>query len=132
MIACSGWNNRGDGMDKLIFVFGSNLAGRHGKGAALYAKENRGAVYGVGEGLTGSCYAIPTKGSDRKLTIRSLDDIERSIKLFLEVARNTKDSLFMVTPIGTGLAGYTKKQIAGIFKSNYIPPNVVFTKEWFE
>ena len=45
----------------MIFVFGSNLAGRHGKGAAKYARNNLGAVYGVGEGLTGDCYALPTK-----------------------------------------------------------------------
>ena len=119
-------------MDKTIFVFGSNLAGRHGKGAALYAKENRGAKYGVGEGLMGTCYALPTKGADKNLTIRSLGDIERSVKLFLEVANKERDSIFMVTPFGTGLAGYTKKQIATIFKNRYIPPNVVFTKDWFE
>ena len=44
-----------------IFVFGSNLAGRHGKGAALFARQERGAIYGVGQGRTGNAYAIPTK-----------------------------------------------------------------------
>ena len=50
----------------MIFVFGSNLAGRHGKGAALHAKKFYGAEYGVGVGPTGNAYAIPTKDSDLK------------------------------------------------------------------
>ena len=59
----------------MIFVFGSNLAGRHGLGAAKYARNNLGAVYGVGEGPTGECYALPTKTGDLK--VRSLADIEK-------------------------------------------------------
>ena len=63
----------GQGADEAmkIFVFGSNLAGRHGAGAALDARRYHGAVYGVGEGLMGNAYAIPTK--DRALKPRSLE-----------------------------------------------------------
>jgi hypothetical protein len=113
----------------MIFVFGSNLAGRHGLGAAKYAREKLGAEYGVGEGPTGQCYALPTK--DENIKTRSLEDIEDSIVKFLAYADMT-NSIFKVTPIGCGLAGYKVQQIRGIFLKYYIPDNVVFSKEWFE
>ena len=53
-----------------IFVFGSNLAGRHGKGAALFAKQNHGAIYGQNMGLQRNSYAIPTKESKLKYSMR--------------------------------------------------------------
>lgn len=112
-----------------IFVFGSNLAGRHGKGAAKFALEHHGAIYGQGEGLQGSSYALPTK--DEHLKVRTLNEIEESIRLFIIFAVKNPDLLFMVTPIGTGLAGYSKWSIANIFNSFDIPTNVVFTREWF-
>lgn len=115
-----------------IFVFGSNLAGRHGKGAALHAKEFHGAVYGVGEGLTGNAYALPTKGADRRLTIRPLSEIELSICRFLNTAAELPHLTFHVTPIGTGLAGYSKDTIRDLFQRYIMTDNVVFTKEWFE
>ena len=115
-----------------IFVFGSNLAGRHGKGAALHALREYGAVYGVGEGLTGNAYALPTKGSDRRLTVRPLAEIELSICRFLNTAGELKHLTFHVTPIGTGLAGYSKDTIRDLFQKYILPDNVVFTKEWFE
>jgi hypothetical protein len=112
-----------------IFVFGSNQAGRHGKGAALHARMNLGAEYGVGEGLTGKCYALPTK--DYKIKTRSLASIEESIVTFLKVAGKNRDKLFLTTPIGCGLAGYSKKEIASLFAKHSIPDNVVFTNSWF-
>lgn len=114
----------------MIFVFGSNLAGRHGKGAAKYARDKLGAEYGVGEGLTGSCYALPTK--DHELKVLPLEAISSNIDTFLSVAKERKDLTFKVTPIGCGLAGYKKKQIAGLFYQKTITDNVVFSKEWFE
>ncbi len=113
-----------------IFVFGSNLAGRHGRGAAKYAHNVHGAEYGVGEGLTGDSYALPTK--DINIKTRLIGDVRDSIYDFVHCAKENPDLLFFVTPIGTGLAGFTKKQIGGIFKDCTIPNNVVFTKEWFE
>lgn len=113
----------------MIFVFGSNLAGRHGLGAAKYARDNLGAEYGVGEGSTGQCYAIPTK--DENLKVRSLEDIEKSIKTFLEYAGMQEDT-FKVTPIGCGLAGYKVQQIRAIFLKYDVPDNVVFSKDWFQ
>lgn len=113
-----------------IFVFGSNLAGRHGKGAALYAKKYKGAKYGQGEGLQGYSYALPTK--DGKLDVLSLDVISRHIGTFFEVARCNPQFLFHLTPVGCGLAGYKKHQILEVITSFDIPENVVFTREWFQ
>jgi hypothetical protein len=114
----------------MIFVFGSNLAGRHGKGAALFAKLNYGAEYGVGEGLTGNAYAIPTK--DKNLRPRTLREVALSVEQFLEYAFNHPDEMFLVTPIGTGLAGFTKREIANIFQTRELPSNIVFSMEWME
>lgn len=111
----------------MIFVFGSNLAGRHGKGAALYAKNKRGAVYGQGEGLQGSSYAIPTK--DGRLRTRSLVDIAESIARFKTFARENPELEFEITPIGCGLAGYLREQIRPFLLD--IPSNCKLTKEWY-
>ena len=109
-----------------IFTFGSNLAGRHGKGAALDAKNNWGAIYGVGEGLQGQSYAIPTKS----LTLQplSIDEIVYHIIVFLRFADDNPQFEFMMTRIGCGLAGYADRQIAPLFES--APDNMIFPPEW--
>lgn len=96
-----------------IFVFGSNLAGRHGKGAALQAMKF-GAIYGQGEGLQGQTYAIPTKSGG--LGVLSLDNIKIGINTFIKFAKHTQQFNFLVTEIGCGLAGYEPKHIAPMFK----------------
>lgn len=103
-----------------IFVFGSNEAGRHGKGAALYARRHLGAVYGQGEGLQGTSYAIPTK--DAHLRTLPLDCIGPYVLRFLAFARTHPELAFHLTPIGCGLAGYTPRQIAPMFTD--CPPNI--------
>lgn len=108
-----------------IFVFGSNLAGRHGKGAALDAKNVYGAVQGVGKGLTGRSYALPTKGKD--LEKLSLDDIKYYVDEFISFAQKNPDKTFYVTSFGTGLAGNKVEDIAAMF--DRIPSNVKFTAE---
>jgi hypothetical protein len=112
-----------------IFVFGSNLAGRHGKGAALHARNFHGAIYGKGEGRQGRSYAIPTK--DYQLNTLPLTVIEQHIATFLKHARNNPQDTFLLTPIGTGLAGYEIYEILDILNNYSITSNVVFTKEWF-
>lgn len=112
----------------MIFVFGSNLAGRHGKGAALEAIKNHGAKYGQGVGLQGNSYAIPTK--DCQLKVLPLNYINDRVLEFLEFAKNNSDLEFNVTCIGCGLAGYKHNQIALMFK-NY-PNNVKLPKEFLE
>jgi hypothetical protein len=113
-----------------VFVFGSNLAGRHGKGAALYAYKHYGAEYGIGFGKTGNSYAIPTK--DQDLEVLSLDKIGHYIKNFVSYASSAPDDTFLLTPIGTGLAGYDKTEIFQLIRNCApLPSNIVFTKEWF-
>ena len=112
-----------------IFVFGSNLAGRHGAGAALEAKERYGAREGQGMGLVGWSYAIPTK--DAQLRTLPLPAIHKSVDIFKVYAWQRPEFQFFVTPIGTGLAGYTHAQIAPFFK-NDPPPNCEFVPEWQE
>ena len=102
-----------------IFVFGSNLAGRHGKGAALFAVKNFGAIYGQGVGLQGSSYAIPTK--DARIKPLPLETIKQYVDGFLTFARANPQMRFVVTAVGCGLAGYIPEQIAPMFKD--APPN---------
>ena len=103
-----------------VFVFGSNLAGRHGKGAALWARQHRGATYGNGIGRQGNAYAIPTK--DRQLRVLPLPVIQAHVTAFLDYARQSPDTQFELTPIGCGLAGYRPSQIAPMFAD--APANV--------
>lgn len=94
----------------IIFVFGSNLAGRHGAGAARHAVLYFDAEYGVGVGRTGRAFAIPTK--DENLKIMSLPDIESYIRGFMRYAHEHQELTFLVTAVGCGLAGYKPWQIA--------------------
>lgn len=113
-----------------VFVFGSNLAGRHGKGAALFAKQHYGAEYGIGEGRTGNAYAIPTK--DKDLKVLGLYMIELYFAEFVTYAVDNPDDTFLLTPIGTGLAGYDRTEIFKLIRNCApLPSNIVFTKEWF-
>ena len=111
-----------------IFVFGSNLAGRHGKGAADYAYKNKGARYGQGIGIQGSSYAIPTK--DHWLKPIPLWRIEEFVKDFLHYTVQAHDKEFYLTRIGCGLAGYKDEQIAPMFEGYY--PNIVFPNDWMK
>lgn len=106
---------------KAIFLFGSNLAGAHGKGAAKTAALYFDAAYGIGEGFTGRSYALPTK--DKYIRSRRLSDVIKSIREFVSVSQmsaldpdyETKN-WFYVTPVGTGLAGFTHEEIAPHFE----------------
>jgi hypothetical protein len=118
------WLNNGD--ENEIFVFGSNLAGRHGKGAALYARVNCGAVYGQGEGLQGRSYGIPTK--DEKLRTLPLVRIAEGISRFKEFAKRNNHLKFKITPIGCGLAGYHQRDIRPFLLD--IPDNCYLSEEW--
>ncbi len=115
---------------ELIFVFGSNLAGRHGKGAALHAKKVWGAAPGVGEGLTGRAYALPTK--DRKIQTRPLSEIDKAIERFIACAHENQDKLFLLTPVGCGLAGYKARDVGAMVRSKNPPKNVVLSTSWLD
>lgn len=109
-----------------VLVFGSNLAGRHGKGAAREAAVSYGAVYGQAEGLQGRSYAIPTKDAD--LHTLPLNVILRYVKRFLMFAELAPNLQFVLTRVGCGLAGLTDNDMAPLFAT--APPNVVLPSAW--
>lgn len=111
-----------------IFVFGSNREGRHGKGAALEAKNRHGAKYGQAEGLQGGSYAIITKELRPNWTPVTLDEVRAGVDRFITFVATKPDWTFFVTPIGCGLAGFTPEQIAPLFK--FAPQNVRLPAEF--
>lgn len=125
-----------------IFVFGSNTAGVHGKGAAKTARDLFGANKGVAEGRTGQCYAIPTRiyiGRDEEhWKVRfepvPLVTIHRSIHRLFEYADEHPELEFLMTKIGCGHAGYDVEDIKDIFdrekESSTMPLNIVLPKEF--
>lgn len=115
-------------MRRTIFVFGSNLAGRHGAGAAQFAVRTHGAIYGQGIGLQGNAYGLPTKGHYIETLL--LEEIESHIKTFLEFAKTRIDLDFHLTPVGCGLAGYTRSDILPILEKYGVPRNVYLTSTW--
>lgn len=110
----------------MIFVFGSNLAGIHGAGAAKHAYFNESAQRGVGVGMTGNSYALPTK--DHQIRTMHLSRVEGYVNQFLEFALNNPDLNFKVTRIGCGLAGYKDSEIAPLFEAS--PDNCYFDAAW--
>jgi hypothetical protein len=96
-----------------IFVFGSNLSGRHGKGAAKTAL-GWGAKWGQATGLQGRTYGIPTKDSSIRRTL-TIIEIKPFVDEFIEFAKNNPNLTFLVTEIGCGLAGHKQKDIAPLF-----------------
>jgi len=109
-----------------IFVFGSNLAGRHGAGAALYARKHHGAIYGQGIGMQGNSYGIPTK--DNHIKTLPITEVKKYIDQFVEFAETHPENHFQVTRVGCGLAGFTDKQIAPLFANS--PSNCYFDFAW--
>lgn len=109
-----------------IFVFGSNLGGRHGAGAALEARRKHGAIYGVGTGRQGNAYAIPTK--DIGLATLPLASIRGFVEGFIVYARGHPELQFLVTRVGCGLAGYRDSDIAPFFAG--APSNCALPAGW--
>ena len=91
-----------------IFVFGSNIHGMHGGGAARIAYQKFGAEMGNGEGLQGQSYALPT--------MEGLENTKKAVNNFIICAKAHKELIFLVTPVGCGIAGYTPEEIAPMFK----------------
>ncbi len=91
-----------------VFVFGSNLAGFHGGGAARAAFNKFGAIWGQGVGIQGQSYAIPTMQG-------GVETIAPYVDEFIEYARNHPEKKFLVTEIGCGIAGFTPEEIAPLF-----------------
>ena len=106
-----------------IFVFGSNLYGMHGGGAARTAHQQFGAEWGVGVGPTGKCYAIPTMHG-------GIDTIKPYVDDFITYAKEHTNQHFYVTRIGCGIAGFTDEQMAPLFKDLQELDNVSIPKQW--
>lgn len=100
-----------------IFVFGSNLAGCHAGGAARFALEHFGAIWGQGVGLQGESYAIPTMQG-------GIETIRPYVDQFIAFARLHPRYRFLVTEIGCGIAGFSPEQIAPLFAEARDIPNV--------
>ncbi len=111
-----------------IFVFGSNLAGIHGGGAAFDALSKFGAIYGQGVGLQGRSYGIPTK--DDNIETLPLGIIEKHIVDFIDFAKTRPDLEFLVTQVGCGLAGYSIEEISSIFKKYDLSKNIILPVEF--
>lgn len=111
--------------DNEIFVFGSNLAGAHGGGAARLAYERFGAVWGNGVGLQGQSYAIPTMQG-------GVETIRPYVDAFILFAKEHKQFTFLVTRIGYGIAEFRDEDIAPLFKEAEDVANIILPKEFVE
>lgn len=108
-----------------IFVFGSNLAGHHGGGAARVALDRFGAQWGQGEGIQGQSYAIPTMQG-------GVETIKPYVDRFLGLAYEWDQNTFLVTRIGCGIAGFTPEQIAPLFDRALDMYNVVLPRDFYD
>ena len=108
-----------------IFVFGSNLAGAHGGGAAWLAYRRFGAVWGEGVGLHGRTYAVPTMQG-------GVDTVKPYVDDFILFSKEHKELTFLVTRIGCGIAGFRNEEIAPLFKDAICVENIILPKEFVE
>ena len=108
-----------------IFVFGSNLAGYHGGGAARIALNNFGAVWGQGVGMQGQCYAIPTMQG-------GVETIKPYVDEFIDFARTHTEYTFLVTRIACGIAGFSPREIAPLFADAINVENVILPEDFVE
>ena len=106
-----------------IFVFGSNLGGSHGGGAARLAYNRFGAIWGQGVGLQGQSYAIPTMQG-------GVETIKPYVDEFIEFAKQHTEYKFLVTRIGCGIAGFKDEEIAPLLDHALDVENVILPKEF--
>ena len=107
-----------------IFVFGSNANGFHGGGAAAFAMHKFGAIWGQGEGLQGQCYAIPT--------MEGMDNMKAAIERFTQFADQHSELRFLVTRVGCGVAGYSVREVAPLFKGCISLENVALPSDFWD
>ena len=111
--------------DNEIFVFGSNLEGMHGGGAARLAYNRFGAIWGQGVGLQGQSYGIPTMHG-------GVDVIQPYVDEFIEFAKTHPEYQFLVTKIGCGIAGFAEEEIAPMFKAAVDVENISLPQSFFK
>jgi hypothetical protein len=109
-----------------VFVFGSNEAGAHAGGAAREAQQHWGAKWDQCFGPMRESFAIPTM--DWELKPLPLETIQHYVARFLDYAHRNKELKFLITPVGTGICGYTHEQIAPMFK--LAPDNCILPDGW--
>lgn len=107
-----------------IFVFGSNLEGNHGGGAARTAHNKFGAIWGQGVGLQGQSYAIPTMHG-------GVHEISPYIDEFIKFAQSNPNLTFFVTRIGCGIAGFHDSEIAPLFAAAKDIENIFLPKSFW-
>lgn len=114
-------------MRRKIFVFGSNTRGLHYSGAALYANQAYGADMGVGEGLTGDSYALPTCSGPQTPSPRG--DVRAACERFRRFAIDHPEHDFLLTAVGCGIAGFDVVEVAewlGVMPDNvYVQAKLV-------
>lgn len=110
-----------------MFVFGSNLSGIHGAGAARAAHQHYGAKWGVADGMTGQCYAIPTVREHIAGPL-TVDQIKPAVERFIAHAQRNPETQFFVTRIGCGLAAHRDQDIAPLFAA--APLNCSLPETW--
>ena len=108
-----------------IFVFGSNLEGMHGGGAARIAYNKFGAVWGQGVGLQGQSYGIPTMHG-------GIEEIKPYVDEFINFAKSHPELKFLVTRIGCGIAGFKDEEIAPLFKDAFEIENIYLPKSFYD
>ena len=108
-----------------IFVFGSNLSGMHGGGAALIAYRKFGAIWGKGVGLQGQSYGIPTMQG-------GVETIAPYVDEFIAFAREHGELRFLVTRIGCGIAGFDAEDIAPLFREAMNVENICLPRDFWE
>lgn len=108
-----------------IFVFGSNLEGMHGGGAARIAYEKFGAIWGQGVGLQGQSYGIPTMHG-------GVDVIKPYVDEFINYAKSHPELKFLVTRIGCGIAGFSDEEMAPLFKDAIEIENIYLPKDFYD
>jgi hypothetical protein len=113
-----------------VFVFGSNVLGIHGAGAAKLAYQKFWAVYGKGFGFSGQTFAIPTK--DEQIQTLSLEEIKKYVDSFVSFVKDNPEKIFLVTEIGCGLAGYSPTDVAPLFRECMTIENVYLPKRFLE
>lgn len=96
-----------------VFVFGSNLSGIHGGGAAKAAMQ-WGAIWGQGIGIQGQTYALPTKSKNIERTL-TVEEIQPYVNDLVQCAKENPEKIFLVTEVGCGLAGHIHEDIAPLF-----------------
>lgn len=113
-----------------IFIFGSNLSGHHGRGAAKTALNKFGARWGQAVGLQGRSYGIPTK--NRNMNVLSIPEIEHHVRKFIIFAKENPQLTFLVTEIGCGLERFSPKQIGPLFGKAKDVPNIHLPKRFWD